>query len=477
MSALWPHQTRSLLATEDGWERGMRAQILRIPTGGGKTITAMEVIRRALAKRQRVMFLVHRDNLVRQAIRAAEGRGLACGVIKAGFPEDRSEPFQVASVQTLSRRDPWPCDLLIPDEAHRADFDDVVRQQRAAGGAILGLTATPERANGTPLGDLYERIIDGATYKELLDARVIVPFRAIIPDPVNMVGVRKTFGDYAPEALAARMSESKVIGNVADTWEMHSNGIPTLMFCVNLAHAGIVRAELQRRGVACVIVDGKTEPEDRDAIQARLTQGNLQVIINVGVYTEGLDIPSLGCVTILRPTLSRALWMQMCNRGCRSFPGKSSFKLVMHVDSIWHHGSPQADHPWDLKTSSEKKRSGISGAPIATCPKCHFVRLASEGACPECGASKPPVFRQFSKAGALVEVDPSVFADIKPVKVDSPEHKHRKALYVLAKVKRVPDAKSFVNAGMETWRKSQGLTTVWVNGKPVTVPVNPQDLF
>ncbi|KKK83168.1 hypothetical protein LCGC14_2796100, partial [marine sediment metagenome] len=155
---LRPYQGHAIQCVREEIALGNRRVLLVIETGGGKTFTACSIILSAISKGKRCIFLAHRKELIDQCSETLTVLGIDHGVIKRGHPKrDLSKPVQVASIQTLIKRDHWDADLIVIDEAHRScakTYKDIVARydDRVT---LLGLTATPARMDGKPLGEMY----------------------------------------------------------------------------------------------------------------------------------------------------------------------------------------------------------------------------------------------------------------------------------------------------------------------------------
>lgn len=233
-----------------------RAVVLALQTGGGKTVIACEIIRRVIERGRRVLFVVHRIELVEQAVARLEAFGIRPGVIKAGYREHRDRPIQVACVPTLIRREFPPADLVILDECHHgvsASWLRVVRHYRDAGAWTLGITATPLRLDGKPLGDVFDAIVEPVTTADLIrDGHLIEP--TVFAPPLDLAGVRTRMGDYALPELVERVSP--LTGHVTKTWAEHGRGLRTLAFACNVKHSRMLEDAFRAVGARVAHVDG-----------------------------------------------------------------------------------------------------------------------------------------------------------------------------------------------------------------------------
>lgn len=382
-----------------------RRVVLVLPTGSGKTVIGAAVMALSYAKGARCLFLVHREELLLQAAEKIQAAALNFGVIKAGYKEARSHAIQIASVQTLNRRAMPRADLVICDEAHRRDHAKITKHYPEA--FILGLTATPERMGGQRLTGEYDFIVQGTSYSELLQAGYIVPARVFAPPPPSLAGVGIKGGDWDPDQAARVMLQRHVTGGIVSNWTQSCAGATTIAYASNIAHANALTSEFQAHGARAEVVTGETPREVRASILDLARRGTIQVVVNVGVFTEGLDLPEARVIIMARPTLSLPLYMQMAGRGCRPLPGKTEYRIYDHAANVYFHGAPDRDRPWSLEGRPQRK-STSAAKHIRSCPRCHYVYATGAGVagCPMCGHRATPRITKYV-AGTLQEVDPA----------------------------------------------------------------------
>lgn len=384
---------RSLLAE-------VRRVLLVLATGGGKTIIAVLVALGALKKGKRVLFVGPRREIVGQAFWKLVEAGipeLDCGVIMARgvIPHAVTRqpynarrpmaPVQVASVQTLSHRRLPPADVVFVDEAHHATSETwakVIAHYAEAGAVVVGLTATPCRADGAGLGKWFDRLHVIASFEQLAaDGYLVVPRVFTTPRAPDLSKVKLTkAGDYNPEQLAEAMNTRGLVGDVVDHWKRHAEGRTTVVFAASVEHSRDLCEAFRAAGVVADHVDANTEESERDAALTRLARGESTVLCNMGICTEGWDLPRCKCVVLARPTKSLSLYLQMCGRGLR--PWQSTTALLLdHAGAVHEHGFPSDPREWSLDGKMKRK-----GAPsVRTCPKCYAALPGGTLACPECG--------------------------------------------------------------------------------------------
>ncbi len=386
MIDLRPYQVESIAQVRSAIRSGKRRIMLTVPTGGGKTFTAASIIASALEKGRRSLFVAHRLELIDQTVRSFARLGiLSVGVIRSGDKRrDASQPIQVASIQTLARRTQQDVDLVIVDEAHRSASASYTKHlfERHDKAVIIGLSATPCRADGRPLGSHFQDLILGARYSELIDGgHIVEPLVYSTPVLPDMSTVRTTGGDYNQEDLENAVNRGALIGDIGAQWRKHPRQ-RTVAFAVSVAHSRAIVDMFVALGVRAEHLDGTTPEDERRAILARLDAGTTEVVSNVGVLCEGWDMPSCKTLILARPTKSLGLYMQMAGRILR--PWENSRPIILdHGGNVDRHGMPHEDREWSL-TTKPKKGGAI---PVKSCPTCFAFVAAGAKQCPHCGHS------------------------------------------------------------------------------------------
>ena len=369
MSDLRPHQTRAVADVRAAYARGCKRVLLVMPTGAGKTHAAAELIRLAVARGRRVLFAVHRREIVLDTHRRLIAAGVPCGLVMAGSPVTDA-PVQVASVQTIAARGTHPrADLVIFDEAHHTAAETYRAIAAQYPGAYhLGLTATPERSDGVGMRDSFDELVIGATVAELTDAGYLAECDVVAP-PGRQQG------------LAA---------DPAEAWARLASGRPTVAFSRFVADSRALTATLMAQGVEARHIDGETPTRERDATLAAFARGEVQVLSNVGVLTEGWDSPRAKVCLLARGCGSAAVYLQMVGRILRP-DGSGARALVIDLAGVVHeHGMPDELRAFSLDGIDRKPKGDREW--ISQCLACGFTVLGAKRgiACRQCGRSWPP---------------------------------------------------------------------------------------
>jgi len=392
---LRPYQTRAVEDLRAKVREGYKSAVLVAPTGAGKTTIAASLIESANKHERRVMFMAHRKELIDQCSARLDAHGIDHGIIKAGNKRRNALPVQVASVQTLVNRlapkggqrellqgPMYPADIFIIDECHRAKAASYKKCLAAYPDAfILGLTATPFRTDGQGLGDMFQTLVQASTPRELTDLGFLVPARVfttpILPDFDDL---RHKGGDFEAKSLELVMDKAALIGDIYVHWKKHAADRKTVIFASSRRHASHILETFTAGGEAIAYVDGETDEAVRDSHLRDLAEGRLQLIVNVGILTEGWDCPAVSCVVLARPTESAGLYLQMAGRALRPAPGKSDCIILDHGGNTLRHGFVTDEREYDLMG---KGRGKTDISHVTTCQSCFAVH--DQPACPACG--------------------------------------------------------------------------------------------
>ncbi|MHB1953450.1 MAG: DEAD/DEAH box helicase, partial [Sulfobacillus sp.] len=312
---------------------GARRLILQSATGSGKTLCAAHIIHSASGRGNRTLFVAHRKELIEQASAKLTAYDVNHGVIMANHWRRRPQlPVQVASIQTLIRREPPHTDLLIIDEGHRvmgASYRTLIDHYPDA--VVLGLTATPTRIDGKGLGEVFEHIVSGPSISELIQQGYHVPVRHFAPFIPALAAVRTVAGDYDEHQLEDLMDRPQIVGDIVDHWKTLAADRQTIVFATGIEHSKHLAAAFVAAGVSAVHIDGTTKAAERDDALVGLSTYRYQVVCNVGIGVEGLDIPVISCVVLARPTKSLTLYLQAAGRGSRPAPDKTDLIILDHA--------------------------------------------------------------------------------------------------------------------------------------------------
>jgi superfamily II DNA or RNA helicase len=357
-----PYQTRALDSVRAQFRAGKRACLVVAPTGSGKTLLGSLMAQGHVARGGRVVWLAHRKELREQGAIALRSLGLDVGHGGA----NSSAPVQVCSIQALLRRREVPeGTLVVADEAHHMaegnGWTDLIRAYIGAKAWIVGLTATPARADGQALHG-FDALVVAAQIRELVALGHLVPLK-----------VRR------PESF---LRKDTIAQNPVDAYLELARGRSAVVFAPHVKAAEEYASGFRGLGVQCEVVTGKTPTDLRYDVLYQFATAALCVIINVGVLTEGWDAAICDCVILGRGCGSPGLMIQMVGRGLRPFDGKTDC-LLIDLRGVTHlHGRPDADASYSLSGEGIVLKGAARGDRI--CKVCG-IPLGDALVCPECG--------------------------------------------------------------------------------------------
>jgi superfamily II DNA or RNA helicase len=374
----------------NSYRAGRRSPLLVSPTGSGKTVMFAYIANGTSRKGNRVLILVHRQELVDQTVRTLHAFGVDHGVIAAGRSPDRTHAVQVGSVQTVVRRlEFFRPDLIIIDEAHHGtagSWRKVIDANPQA--RILGVTATPERLDGRGLREVFDDLIRGPEVAWLIEnGHLSRPTYYAPPQAVSLAGLHIRGGDFAKDELAKAMDNKAITGDAVEHYARICRGAPAVAFCASVAHAQHVAEQFQASGFRADVLDGTLDRDTRrDRVKA-LGEGRLHVLTSCEIINEGFDLPIVTAAILLRPTMSLGLHLQQIGRVLRPAPGKDRAIILDHVGNLARHGFAEDEREWSLDGRKRKKRKKADDEEevnVRQCPNC-FCAHAPAPTCPECG--------------------------------------------------------------------------------------------
>lgn len=382
-----PYQTSLVYEISKAFSRGQKRLIVQLPTGGGKTRIASELVARANAKR--ILYVVPSNEILEQTSRSLKRERVPHTLLVAGARPDLSAvSCLLAMSQTLARRldvgmfAQWKPDLIIVDEAHK-----LIEQHRKVLNRwpcpVVGFTATPVRLDGKPLAALWPFLVCGPTIRSLQRQSFLVPCRTVNAFMPDLSKVRRRKNDFDQQDLDRAYSAEAVVREAPSWWLRYAKGKRTIAFTPGIESSKRFLAAYRARGIRCEHVDGSTTESVRNAALERLRRNQIDVLFNCSLFVEGLDLVELGCVQLLTATSSLARFMQQVGRGLRVSPGKRELLLLDHGGNTARHGRVDADRDWyDGGKSLEDGHK--------TCLCCGTVIELDRSLCPSCYRKPEP---------------------------------------------------------------------------------------
>jgi DNA repair protein RadD len=422
------------------WADGAMNVLAVAATGSGKTVCFSEIIKRHQGAS---VVVAHRQELVSQislALARNEIRHRIVGV--TSLPKtcaqihmaelgkiwiDSNAICGVAGVATLVRmnpQDPWlhRVTLGVQDEAHH------LLRSNSWGKATtlfpnarwLGVTATPNRADGYGLGrhadGIMDRMVVAPGMRDLINAGWLSDYRIFAPpSDLDLKNVPiSASGDFSPEPLRAAVHKSHIVGDAVQHYLRLTPGKLGITFAVDVESAKAIAAAFRDAGVPAAMISANTPDAERVATLRRFRQRELLQLVNVDIFGEGFDAPAIEVVSFARPTQSFPLYAQQFGRALRVMDGKPYAIIIDHVGNVFRHGLPDRQRAHTL--DGRKRQDRPNPIPIRTCTECGASYERTEIQCPYCGTPPdPPAGRSAPEFvdGDLCELDEATLARLR----------------------------------------------------------------
>jgi len=421
MLTLRPYQDKSLNALREGFRSGHNNQILYMPTGAGKTESAIFLLLAASKAGNRAAMVMDRRILVDQTSARLDKYGIEHGVLMAGHWRYKTDKhIQICSAQTLEARGSFPgLKLLIVDEAHtvRKSVTDFIKN---SGIKTIGLTATPFTKG---LGGIYSNVISEVTTSELVGEGSLVPLRVFISKEIDMSGAKKIGGEWAQNEATER--GIKITGDIVSEWVKKTHQIfgkpeKTIVFCAGVAHGADLQEKFAQAGYNFVSISYKDDDEfKQDAIKEfEKPDSSIHGLIATDILTKGFDVPDVKIGISARPfTKSLSSHVQQMGRVMRPCYGKEFALWLDHSgnylrfnedwEALYHEGVNSLDDgkekPKKEPTKEEKE--------AAKCPKCSHLWPAKSDICACCGFIRERKNDVLVKPGNLIELGNTLKVD------------------------------------------------------------------
>lgn len=385
---LRPYQLNLIENIKSSLQRGNKAVCVVAGCGSGKSVVAGAIAKSATRKGNRVLFSVHRAELLEQIKATFSSMGVDADLCSFGM------------IQTLRRRLDRleECDLIIIDEAHTNYKAYQALFERYPNAIKLGFTATPVRLSDGGLGLLFTDLVESVSTHWLISNGYLAQYKYFSLPLASTKGLHIKAGEYNQGEVAELMENKAIYAGAVEQYEKFAKGKKAMVYCASIKSSIETAAAFRAAGISAVHIDGTMSKRQREAVIERYRDGEITVLSNVGITNEGFDDKDIECTILLRPTMSLALFVQMAMRSMRPRDGKTAIILDC-VGSCYTHGLPDDDRQWSLEP--KKKQADI--VKIRICKNCYAAYPPTESKCPYCGYEATTEIQKTERK--VVEVD------------------------------------------------------------------------
>lgn len=370
------YQLNAMERIRQAYRNGFNSPILVAVCGFGKSVVAAEIAKLSTQKNNHVLVIAHRIELIEQ---------LTSTFIAWGVDINSCD---ILMVQSVTRRISQikPPTFIICDESHHSNCNTYTKIFNAFPAAKrLLLTATPARTNGEGLRDVADIIIETESVKWLIDNKYLAPFEYYAPKIlVDTAQLRTVKGDYEQSDVITQIDRPQVYGDVIAKYNQYAAGKKAIAFCSSIQHSKTTAAAFNEVGIRAEHLDGTTDKNERRRIMQEFRSGEVRIICNYEIISEGVSVDDCECCILLRPTQSLILQTQSSMRCMRYQPNKTAVILDM-VGNFERHGLPDTPHKWSL--DGQKKHTRTETEPeikARMCGQCFKVYSGVNPVCPFC---------------------------------------------------------------------------------------------
>lgn len=414
---LRPYQASSVESLRAGFRAGHVRQVLAAPTGAGKSRIMEYMIRAAMDKGSRIMFVCERRILVDQFSKHLDNAGIAHGVLMAKHWRFRPyEKVQIASAQTLERMESIPLvDIVFIDELHACLRKSVVNMMVTNPTLrIVGATATPFHP---AIGAHFSNVVSVTTMAKLVEEKFLVPFRVFVAKEIDTKGLKVVAGEWKKDDLEKRGQQ--IVGDVVADYIRISNDVfggyrKTICFSCGIAHGAELAQKFQEAGINAIQISSEDDEKYRDEVLKDFAKpdSDIKMLISVAILSRGFDQSDVDYVILARPLKkSFSEHVQMVGRGARVHPGKEIcviqdnsgnwLRFRKDWDKLYNDGVEELSAGQDSKP---RKEPTDAQKEAAKCPKCSVVWSGGD-TCAHCGHVRVKRNEVQAVPGEMVEVN------------------------------------------------------------------------
>lgn len=335
--------------------------MLQMPTGAGKTILFSSVINDIIKiPESKILIIVHRTELIEQIAAHLSKYKIEHGVIASKNARNLNHRVQIASIQTLTHKnneqitETFIPNFIIVDEAHHTLAKTYDRLWKLYPKSWkLGVTATPCRLNCATFETHFEKLIESLPVKELIKQGYLSDYIYYTDNPdsnlskaIRKIKGKSATGDYKIADLLTNLNVEEHIKRLIACYTKYANGLKGIVYCISIEHAHNICAAYQSIGVIAKYIGSKTPKTEREKLVEDFKNGNIKVLVNVDIFSEGFDCPDVGFIQMARPTWSLSKYMQQVGRGLRVSPDKKKTIILDNAGMFTRFGLPTEDRDW-----------------------------------------------------------------------------------------------------------------------------------
>ena len=368
------YQTDIFEKATEAFRHGAKGICCVLPCRSGKSYIMARMIKGAKGN---VLVLAHRHSLINQHKELLNGLGILTDKVRV------ESVFTEAS--RLGKYAPDDIDLIIIDEAHLSEAASYRKVCEYYDCKRVLFTATPSRLDGKPL-TLADTLITGITAKELIDRGAISDYDYYAPDlGIDTESIDMVAGEYNNGQLSDLMCQSAIHGDILKYYCTLGEGRQAIAYCTSVKHSMQTADMFNANGISAVSIDGGMSMKERDKRMDMFRKGEVQILCNCNLISEGVTLPNASVALLLRPTCSLPLFIQQSCRVLTPVEGKKAV-IIDYVNNVQRHGMPTETHNWSLSHSLPKRKEFLSDGSLSIrqCENC-FRCFKTAPVCPFCG--------------------------------------------------------------------------------------------
>ncbi len=370
------YQKELVYKLHEAYRKGYKSPCIVLGCGGGKSVIVAEIAKKTTAKGNRVLFLVHRQELCEQIENTFKWWGVNMDLCKVGM------------VQTITRhlKSIEEPKLIITDENHHCtakSYKNIYEYFPKA--KKVGVTATPIRLNQGGLGDVNDLLIIGKSTKWLIENKYLAPFDYYSVKLIDTENLKVNVnGEYNVKDVEKQFTNA-IYGDVIKNYLKLADNKQAICYCATIKISEEIANRFNIEGIRAEHIDSNTSKERRKDIINQFRENKVKILCNVDLISEGFDVPDCEVSILLRPTKSLTLYIQQSMRCMRYKEGKKAL-IIDHAGNYTRFGLPDADREWSLDKKNRRNEEIGTKINAKQCPNCLCVY--SEKICPQCGYQK-----------------------------------------------------------------------------------------